>query len=445
MKIVIAGAGSVGTHLATLLSGEAQDIILLDESEERLSSLESNFDLLTMVASPTSLKDLETAQVGSADLFVAVTPNESRNILACQLAHYLGAKKTVARVDHYELQTMKSRDMFKTMGIDSLIYPELLAAMEILNCLKFSWVRQWWDFSEGALVLIGVKIRENAELCNIPLCHLGTDIPYHIVAIKRENETLIPSGSDSIEPGDIVYFMTTRDQIPYIQKIAGKDQHRDIKNVIIMGGSPIAVCTALELPSTMGLKIIEINRDRCFELTEKLDDDVMIINGDGRDLSLLSAEGLSNSSAFIALSQNSETNILACLAAKRFGVPKTIAQVENLDYINMAERLDISGVINKKKIAASHIYQMMLNADVSNVKCLTFANADVAEFHVAEGAKITKNQIKDVRLPHGITIGGLIRGGVGMLVTGNTRIQSGDNVVVFCLGGMIKGIERYFT
>ena len=352
MKIVIAGAGSVGTHLATLLSGEAQDIILLDESEERLSSLESNFDLLTMAASPTSLKDLETAQVGSADLFVAVTPNESRNILACQLAHYLGAKKTVARVDHYELQTMKSRDMFKTMGIDSLIYPELLAAMEILNCLKFSWVRQWWDFSEGALVLIGVKIRENAELCNIPLCHLGTDIPYHIVAIKRENETLIPSGSDSVEPGDIVYFMTTRDQIHYIQKIAGKEQHRDIKNIIIMGGSPIAVCTALELPSTMGLKIIEINRDRCFELTEKLDDDVMIINGDGRDLSLLSAEGLSNSSAFIALSQNSETNILACLAAKRFGVPKTIAQVENLDYINMAERLDISGVINKKKIVA---------------------------------------------------------------------------------------------
>lgn len=445
MKIVIAGAGSVGTHLATLLSGESQDIILLDESEERLSSLESNFDLLTVVASPTSIRDLDTAQVGTADLFVAVTTDESRNILACQLAHYLGAKKTVARIDHYEFQTAKNKDFFKSTGIDSIIYPELLAALEILNCLKFSWVRQWWDFSEGALVLIGVKIRENAELCNIPLCHLGTDIPYHIVAIKRDNETLIPSGNDSIEPGDMVYFMTTKPQIPYIRKIAGKQQHSDIKNVMIMGGSPIAVCTALELSSALGIKIIEIDRERCMQLTEKLDDDVMIINGDGRDLSLLAAEGLSNTSAFVALTQNSETNILACLAAKRFGVPKTIAQVENLDYITMAERLDISGVINKKKIAASHIYQLMLNADVSNVKCLTFANADVAEFIVAEGAKITKNLIKDVHLPHGVTIGGLIRGDEGMLVTGSSRIQAGDHVVVFCLGGMIKGIERYFT
>ena len=214
---------------------------------------------------------------------------------------------------------------------------------------------------------------------------------------------------------------------------------------MIMGGSRIAVRTAQYVPDYMQVKIIDSDINRCNRLTELLDDKVMIINGDGRDMDLLIEEGLKKTEAFVALTGNSETNILACLAAKRMGVKKTVAEVENIDYIGMAESLDIGTVINKKMIAASHIYQMMLDADVANVKCLTFANADVAEFTVPEGARITKHKVKDLGLPKGTTIGGMIRNGEGILVTGDTQVQAGDHVVVFCMSMMIKKIEKFFN
>ena len=446
MKIIIAGAGAVGTHLAKLLSREKQDIILMDDNEERLTSLSSNFDLMTVVASPTSIKGLKEVGAGEADLFIAVTPDESRNMTACMLATNLGAEKTVARIDNYEYLLPKHKEFFKKLGVDSLIYPEMLAAKEIVSAVRMSWVRQWWEFCGGALVLIGTKMREKAEILNIPLHELGgPEMPYHIVAIKRGSETKIPRGDDTIRLHDIVYFTTTRKYIPYIRKIAGKEEYADIRNVMIMGGSRIAVRTAQYVPDYMQLKIIENDLSRCNRLTELLDDSTMIINGDGRDMDLLVEEGLKNTEAFVALTDNSETNILACLAAKRMGVAKTVAEVENIDYIGMAESLDIGTVINKKMIAASHIYQMMLDADVSNVKCLTFANADVAEFTVKAGSKITKHPVKDLGLPKGATIGGLIRQGEGIVVMGNTLIQPGDHVVVFCLNMMIKKIENTLT
>ncbi|MBR5935879.1 MAG: Trk system potassium transporter TrkA [Bacteroidaceae bacterium] len=445
MRIVIAGAGNVGIHLAKLLAGENQDIILMDESEHKLSRLDSSFDLLTIQESPVSLRGLKEAGADKADLFVAVTPDESRNIISCQLAHYLGAKKTVARIDNYEYLQPKHKEYFNSIGVDSLIYPEMLAAKDIVDGMQLSWIRQWWEFAGGALVMMGIKLRDNAQILDKPLSQLGRELPYHIVAILREGVTIIPSGNDTMQAGDLVYFMTMKKHIPHIRKIAGKEELPDIRDVIIMGGSRIAVRTSQLMPDDMNLKIIESDLDKCNRLTELCDDKVMIINGDGRDPSLLMSEGIQHTEAFVALTDNSETNILACLAAKRFGVTKTIAEVENIDYINMAEKLDIGTVINKKKIAASHIYQMMLDADVTNVKCLTFANADVAEFNVMEGAKITRNPVKDISLPRGVTIGGLIRDREAILVTGSTQIQAGDHVVVFCLEGMIKSIEKYFN
>ena len=446
MKIIIAGAGAVGTHLAKLLANEKQDIILMDENEERLGKLGNNFDLMTVNISPTSISGLKEAGTANADLFIAVTPNESQNMTACMLASGLGAKKTVARIDNYEYLLPKYQEFFAQRGVHSLIYPEMLAAKDIVDAVKMSWIRQWWEFAGGALVLLGTKMRETAEILNIPLYELGgRNIPFHIVAIKRGNETIIPRGDDSILLNDIVYFTTTKKYIPYIRKISGKESYADVRNVMIMGGSRIAVRTVQYMPEYMRTKIIENDLARCNRLTELVDDKVMIINGDGRDLDLLTEEGIQNTEAFVALTGSSETNILACLAAKRMGVSKTVAQVENIDYIGMAESMDIGCVINKKFIAASHIYQMMLDADVSNVKCLTFANADVAEFTVKAGARITRTQVKDAGLPKGATIGGLIRNGEGILVTGNTTIQENDHVVVFCLNMMIKKLEKFFN
>ncbi|MBO5594033.1 MAG: Trk system potassium transporter TrkA [Prevotella sp.] len=445
MKIVIAGAGAVGTHLSKLLSGENQNCVLIDDDEERLGGL-SEYDVMTYNASPTSIKALKESGADKADLFVGVTPEESTNLNACILAHALGAKKTVARIDNYEYLSPENQAFFKKLGVDSLIYPEVLAAIDITNGLKLSWVRQRWDVHNGALILLGIKLRDTAEILNRPLRELcGPDDPYHIVAIKRDDDTIIPSGMDELRTNDLVYFMTTKEYIPYIRKIVGKEHYTDVKNVIIMGGGKTAVRAALSIPNYMNVKIIEKSSKRCERLNELLEDEeAMVIHGDGRDLGLLEEEGIKHTQAFVALTGNAETNILACMTAKKLGVRKTIAMVENLDYVSMAESLDIGTIINKKTIAASHIFQMMLDADVDNLRSLMLVDADVAEFTAAEGSKVTKKPVKDLRLPFGTTIGGLVRDGVGMLVNGNSQILAGDSVMVFCHDQKLNNLEKYF-
>lgn len=444
MRIVIAGAGAVGTHLAKMLSVENENVVLLDDSEEKLGKLESLFDLQTIVGDPTKISALKSAGVDHAELFVAVTPHESRNITACVLAHYLGAAKTVARIDNYEYLMPKHKEYFKSLGVDSLIYPEQLAAEEIATNIRYSWMRQMLEFGDGALVMVGVKVRGNASILNIPFKELVRDIPYHIVAIQRGDETIIPRGNDVILPEDLVCFMTTHDQIPYIRKITGKEEFNEVRNIIMMGGSRIAVRTTKLIPDGIKVKIIENDLARCHKLLELVEDNVLVINGDARDLELLRSEGIDHTDVFMALSDNSEMNILACLAAKRAGVLRTVSEVENIDYISMAEGLDIGSVINKKKLAASTIFQMMLKTDVSSVKCLTFIQAVVAEFPVNVECYMTRKPVKDLGLPAGANIGGLIRNGKGMNVTGNTMIQVGDHVIIFCLEHVLKKLEKFF-
>lgn len=446
MKIIICGAYGIGTHLAKMLSRNHEDITLIDEDDERLAQIGSDFDLLTAQASPSSIKALHEAGAEHADLFIAVTPEESLNITSCVLAKALGAKKTVAKISNSEYTAPELQDFFTGLGVSSLIYPEKLAAVDIINGLKMSWVRQRWDVHNGALVMLAIKLRETCEILNNPLKNLcGPDDPYHVVAIKRLNETIIPGGNDELKLYDLAYFMTTTQYIPYIRKIVGKELYVDVKNVMIMGGGATAVRAINTMPDYLDTKLIEINEERCEELNNLLDDDkALIINGDGRDTQLLQEEGIKNTQAFVALTNNAETNILACLTAKRLGVRKTVAMVENVDYVSMAESLDIGTIINKKAIAASHIYQIMLDAKVINMRFIMTANADVAEFVAQEGSRVTKKPVKDLGLPKEATIGGLVRGDEGMLVSGHTQIQAGDIVMVFCHNINLKTIERLF-
>lgn len=447
MKIIIIGAYAIGTHLARLLSRNNDDITIIDDDGERLAQIGSDFDLMTMEASPSSINTLTDAGVAAADLFISVTPSQSLNINTCIIAHALGARKTVAKISDAEFTAEDKKEFFKQLGIDELIYPEILAARDIISGLKMSWVRQRWDVHDGALVMLGIKLREACEILNKPLREIsGPNDPYHVVAIKRGTDTIIPGGNDKLELYDLAYFMTTRQYIPYIRKIVGKEHYVDVKNVMVMGGGTTAVRAVQTMPEYMDVKVIEMNPERCEYLNDILDNDkTLIINGDGRDIPLLTEEGIKNTQAFVALTGNAETNILACLTAKRLGVRKTVAMVENLDYASMAESLDIGTIINKKAIAASRIYQMMLDADVMNVTFLMSANADVAEFIPKEGSKVTRKPVKDLGLPLGMTIGGLVRDNVGMLVSGNTQIQAGDSVVVFCHGQNMKKIERLFN
>ncbi|MBQ0063676.1 MAG: Trk system potassium transporter TrkA [Prevotella sp.] len=446
MKIIIAGANSIGLYLAKLLIRDKEDIVLIEEDEAKLGNIQNDLDMMVINASPTSIHALKEGGVANADLFVAVNADENVNTTSCIIAKAMGAKKTVARIDNPEFLTKEVQTLFGKLGVDSLIYPELLAAQEIVTGLKTSWVRQRWDVYEGALTMLGIKLREGCEILNQSLMQLALhNEPFHIVAIKRRDETLIPKGGDELHLGDIAYFMTPTDNVPYIRKLVGKDGYEDVKNVIIMGGGMTAVRAVKAMPDNMNVKIIESDEQRCERLNELIDDDnVLVIHGDGRDLTLLQEEGIRNTQAFVALTSSTEANILACLTAKRMGVRKTIAMVDNIDYITMAESLDIGTLINKRTITASHIYQMMLGEDVRNVKFMTTANADVAEFTVQHGAKVTKKLVKDLKLPMEMTIGGLVRNGEGMLVNGMTQIEEGDRVVVFCHETMIRNMERWF-
>ena len=445
MKIVIAVAGEVGTHLTKMLSQENQDIILMDPNEERLNFSNPSMEILPMVGNPTSLKDLEEAGIRKTDLFVSVTPEETTNIAACLLAHNLGAHRTLARINNYEYLLPKNKELFEKLGISSMIYPEMLAAKEIVTTIRRPWTRQYWELFGGSLILLGVKVRDNSRLVNCQLSELLSEQKlYHIVAIKRQNNTIIPRGSDHIESGDILFFTTTRSHIEDVRLHAGKN-NPEVKKVFIRGRSRTALRTCQYWPNNIRIKVIELDKEKSHRIAERVPSNVLIINGDGRDTDLLMQEGIKDAQAFIALTDNSSTNILACLAAKRFGVFKTVAKIENIDYISLAESMDIGSVINKKLIAASHIYQFLLDADVSNVKCLTFANADVAELVARPNSKITRKQVKDLRLPHDMTLGGLIRDGEPMMIKGDTQIQAYDHVVVFCLDTAMRKLEDYFN
>lgn len=443
MKIVIAGAGEVGTHLAKKLSGENHDIILVDEDREKLNRIEQMYDLMVVEGSPTSINDLKEAETNKADLFIGVTPIESQNITASILAHNLGAKKTLARINNYEYLLPENQEFFKKLGIDALIYPELLAAKEIVASLKMNWVRQWMEFSNGALTLIGMKVRLNSQLVNKRLMDLKNSENYRIVAIQRNMETIIPKGSDEVNANDIVYFITTKEYITEVRDQAGKEVI-NVKDVMFMGGGNITVKTVKSLPKDIDVKILEHNKLRINHLIEKIDN-AMIINGDTRDLQILKEENIEQMDAFVALSENSEANILSCLAAKRFGLQKTIAEVENIDYIQLAESLDIGTIINKKMLAASYIYQYTLDADVHNVKGLTHVDAEVVELTAKKDSPITKGKIMDIKLPKNIFIGGVVRNGVGFIANGQTEIQAGDDVIVFCLSSSFHKLDQLFN
>ena len=447
MRVVIAGAGEVGRHLAKMLSRERHDIILLDPNEDNLAFAKTGMEILPIVGNPTSLHDLENADVRDANLFVSVTTEESTNITACMLASNLGARKTFARINNHEYLLPRNNELFQKIGVNSMICPEILAAKEIVAAIRRPWTRQYWELFGGGLILLGIKVRGEAPIINRTLVELMQNDKkcYHIVAIQRgEGEMVIPRGMDHIESGDIVFVTTTREHIEDVRIKAGK-LNPEVKKIIIMGGGRIAIKTAHFLPDNTNITIIEADRDKCAKISAQVPKNVLVIHGDGRDTDLLMQEGIDDAQAFVALTENAGTNILACLAAKRYGVFKTIAQVENLDYISLAAKVDIGTVINKKLIAAGHIYQFLLDADVTNVKCLAFARADVAELVAKPDSKITRKPIKDMRLPKDMTLGGLIRNGIPMMVEGDTQIRANDHVMVFCFDSAMRKLKDYFN
>jgi len=445
MRIIIAGAGEVGTHLAKMLSSENHEIIIIDPEEERLKPIDSSMDVLTFQGSATSVHLLHSVLRKKSDLFIAVTHSEDTNITSAILAKRLGAGKTIARIDNLEYLESENEEFFRSLGIDSLIYPELIAAREVLMLLHETGTTDFMEFSGGKLAMYVQKLDARAPILNKSLEEIARQyktVHYRAVAIKRDNRTIIPGPSDIFHEGDMVYIISTREGIDEMMKTSGKENF-EAKSIMIVGGSRIGKHVAFYMQKSSAVKLIDISIEKCEMLAEVLEN-TLIINGDCRDLDLLSREGINNMDCFVAVTGNSETNILSCLLAKKMGVKKTIAEVENTEYIHLAENIGIDTIINKKISAASRIFRHTTNPNVTQVKYIAGAEAEVIEFNVPQGAKITKGTLRSIDFPDGAIIGGGTREGEPFIAFGDTIIKANDKVVVFTLPSEFEKVSRFF-
>ncbi len=448
MKIVIAGAGEVGSHLAKMLSGGIHDITVIDSDPKLLDDVGVMADIVTLEGDCTTFAVLKKAAVRKADLFIAVNHEENVNILSAMLAKQLGARKSIARIDNNEYLEPNNKEIFINMGIDYLFYPEKVAAREVINLLGYSSTTEFVDFSGGKLSLVVYKLDESSPLIDRTLVELNSgdqsQLTYRTVAISRDGRTIIPHGDDIFKAGDTIYVIANQESVSRVLEFSGK-VNVPINNLMILGGSRIGIRIAMELQERMNnIKLVDYNAEKAYRLAEQLDK-TLIINEDGRNTEAMIEEGLSNMDAFVAVTGRSETNILAAMLAKRMGVKKVIAEVENLNYITLAESIGIDTIINKKLITASNIFRFTMSTDVQAIKCLTGSDAEVLEFIVKPNSPATRNMIKELDFPRDAIIGGVVRGDKVFIAVGDMQINAYDRVVVFALPGAVARIGRYFN
>lgn len=445
MNIVIAGDGEVGFHMAKMLTNEKHNITIVDPHRELLEMIESHTDLLTITGDSTSVEVLKKARVNSADLLLSVVHDEQTNMITSILGKKLGAKRSIARVNNPEYLKERNKKMLRELGIDAVVSPENIAAKEITNLLNQSAASETFEFSHGKLSLFLLPLDENAKVIGKNLIDINKEygsLGFRAVAIHRKGQTIIPRGDDYFEKHDLAYVISKPDWVNKVMELSGKTKV-DIRKVMIIGGGRIGKFTANGLEDKISVKLIDIDEKRCEKLSDTLDD-TLIINGDARDIQLLEDEGIKNIDAFIAVTDDSETNILTSLLAKRYGVRKIIALVENIEYINIAQSIGIETIINKKLITASYITRFTMDAEVANLKCLSGVDAEALEFVVKEKSHITKKPIKKLNFPSNAIIGGIIRGKESLIAVGDMQVQPGDRVVVFAMPDAIQKVNRFF-
>ena len=445
MRIVISGVEEMGNHLAKMLSGNGHDITVIDQDAKMLAELGTLADVITIEGDATTFATLRKASVRKCDLFIAVDSIENDNVLSAMMAKQLGAKKSIARIDNNEYLEPNNKEMFINMGIDYLLYPEKIAAEEVINLLGHSATTEFVDFSSGKLSLVVFRLEPNSSIIGASISGFDEEQPlsYRTVAIMRDGETIIPKSTDTYVVGDMVYAISRHDSVADVMALSGKSSVH-INNMMILGGSRIGVQIAQALQDDVNIKLIDYNADKAYRLAEMLER-TLILHQDGRDTEAMMEEGLANMDAFVAVTGRSETNILTAMLAKRMGVKRVIAEVENMNYINIADSMGVDTIINKKIVTASNIFRFTMSTDVLAIKCLTGSDAEVLEFIVKPNSPATKSTIGDMGLPEDVIIGGIVRGDKVIIAVSNTQINAYDRVVVFAMPSAISNIGYYFN
>lgn len=445
MKIIITGAGAVGFHLAKMMASEHQDIYLIDQNLDRLNLIQSSLDIFTIHGDAKSIAVLKEAKIESCDLLIAVTSSEETNLLVSILGKKFGAKRTIARINNLELKTEENSQMLADLGIDELIAPVQLASEEIKRLIKRSVFTDDHEFEGGKLTVFGISINEKSPLVNATVqdsAYLNPDLTFKPIALHRREETIIVNAQTVIKSHDIIYFISNPDSINHIINICGQECF-EIKNIMILGGSSIGYQTAQMLEGEYNVTLIEKNRERCEELAGLLKE-TLVINIDGRNVAALEQEGLADMDAFIAVTADSESNIMSSLVATNHNVKKTIARVENIDYIHLSQNIGIDTLINKKIIAAGNIFKYVRKGNVTAIANLHGVDAEIIEFIVKPDSKVTRKPINRLQFPRTANISGVIRNNIGFIPFGSFQLKEGDRAVVFSLTESIHLIEKYF-
>ncbi len=445
MRIVIAGAGEVGYYLAKLLSNESHDITIIDDNSRVLNRVKDELDVFGLKGDACSVKVLKESEVGQADLLIAVTSSEKTNFMVSTISKQLGVKRTIARVNNTEFLDGKCSIDFKKMGIDVMISPEDLASKEIWRLIKRSAFTDAFDFELGKLVLVGINLDRDAPVVNRTInetAALNPSFNFIPIGIQRDGETMVPRGDTKFHLHDHIYFLSLPAGLDEIITLTGKQEHR-IKNVMMLGGGKVGLNAIEKIRRKRKIKLIEQNRERCMAIADEYSD-ILVINSDGHDVRVLEQENIGDMDAYIAVTGNSETNIMSCLMAKAHGVKKTIALVENMDYINLSQTIGIDTLINKKLIAANNIFRYVRQGDVISIAAVHGLDAEILEFNAKENSKITKLKVKDLKFPKKAIIGGILRKGVARMISGDDQIEANDKVVVLSEYSVIKEVEKFF-
>ena len=443
MRIVIVGAGAVGVHLAKYLSGERMDIFIVDKDANRLALLDAEYNLMAVVGDETAFSTLRQAEVEKCNLFIAVTESAERNVVSCGMAKSMGAKTTVASVDRYDYVEKHNQVVMQSMGVDKIIFPEYLISKSIIDSLKHSWARNWYEFNRGEMFLAGVRLADSSHLAGKYLRELSfANRFFHVVAIRRHFVTLIPNGNCQLLPDDILYITAPANKQYEVAQLTGKEVF-DIKNVLITGDNMITEMTLNIAPKQFRFTVVEDDMERARQLTQKCHD-CDVIHGEPTEYDVLEEAGIKRTDAFVSLTNSSEGNILSCLMARDMGVKRTIAEVERQQFFRMAESFNIGAVLNKKMLMANAIFQILIDAGSLSSKCLVLPGAEVIRLEIKQGERITMARVKDLKIPEEITFAGLIREGRSEVVTGQTQFMPGDNVLVVCLNGALRKAKKLF-
>lgn len=445
MKIVIAGAGAVGFQLAQLLARENQEITLIDTDPDVLRHVDRYLDVLTIKGDAANMQLLDEVNMKKTNLFIAVTTSEKTNLLASILAKQLGAQKTVARISNLNHLQQACVQKFNDLGIDELISPEHLASLEIERLLSRASFTDLFEFGNGQMTVVGFTIDAFSPLINKSIEQIDNETDYFNfqgIALLRGHRTIIPNGSTRLRKGDHLYIATQKKNIESVIGFVGK-RMRPIRNVMIIGGTALSLRAAQALEKKYSVSVVLKDEEGAKTFVSELEN-ALVIHADPSDADALKECGLSKMDAFIALTKNSETNILSSLLAEEEGVLKTIALVENVNYTYISQNIGIDTIINQKLLAANDIFRYVRKGKVEAIASLHGVDAEIIEFVIHKNNRVVKQPLKDLRLPKKSIIAGVVRGEQGIVPKGDFTLEIEDKVIVFALPEAISKIEEIF-